>query len=166
MAGYAIAVVRSVRTVAAWRLGPQRPVRRALRYALAAFLAVAGVGHLVATDTFLAQVPAWMPFEREVVVISGVVELVLAVVVAMASRRRALVALGIVLFLHVVLPGNIAQWQEGVDAFGLDSDRARLLRLVVGHPMLVLWALAAGDVWPPPRGSAEVGGQRDQQVPD
>ena len=149
-------LVGAVRDVAAQRLGRQSPPRLVLRLALAAFLATAGVGHFVATETFLAQVPAWMPFEREVVLVSGVVELVLAVVVATASSRRTLVALVVVAFLHVVLPGNIAQWLEGVDAFGLDTDRARLLRLVVGHPLLVLWALAAGDVWPAPRRSAAV----------
>jgi len=159
-------VIAAVRRLAAERSGPQRPLRRVLRLALAVFLAFAGVGHFVATETFLAQVPAWMPFEREVVLVSGVVELALAAAVALASRRRTLVALVVVAFLHAVLPGNIAQWWEGVDAFGLDSDRARLMRIVVGHPLLVLWALAAGDVWPAPRGSAQVGGQRDQQVAD
>jgi uncharacterized membrane protein len=149
-------LVGAVRDVAAQRLGRQSPPRLVLRLALAAFLATAGVGHFVATETFLAQVPAWMPFEREVVLVSGVVELVLAAAVALASSRRTLVALVVVTFLHVVLPGNIAQWLEGVDAFGLDTDRARLLRLVVGHPLLVLWALAAGDVWPAPRRRAAV----------
>ncbi|MEY3073057.1 MAG: hypothetical protein RLZZ353_1253 [Actinomycetota bacterium] len=149
-------LVGAVRDVEAQRLGRQSPPRLVLRLALAAFLATAGVGHFVATETFLAQVPAWMPFEREVVLVSGVVELVLAAAVALASSRRTLVALVVVTFLHVVLPGNIAQWLEGVDAFGLDTDRARLLRLVVGHPLLVLWALAAGDVWPAPRRSVAV----------
>ncbi len=155
-------LVAAVRGVAALRLGRQRPLRRLVRLALAAFLATAGIGHFVAADTFLAQVPAWMPFEREVVLASGVVELALAAAVATAGPRRPLVALVVVVFLHVVLPGNIAQWTEGVDAFGLDSDRARLLRLVVGHPLLVLWALVAGDVWPVPRGSAELGRERDE----
>lgn len=143
--------VEAVRRVAGLRLGRQSPPRLVLRLALAAFLATAGIGHFVATETFLAQVPAWMPFEREVVLVSGVVELVLAAAVALVSSRRTLVALVVVAFLHVVLPGNIAQWVEGVDAFGLDTDRARLLRLAVGHPLLVLWALVAGDVWPVPR---------------
>jgi uncharacterized membrane protein len=143
--------VEAVRRVAGLRLGRQSPPRLVLRLALAAFLATAGIGHFVATETFLAQVPAWMPFEREVVLVSGVVELVLAAAVALVSSRRTLVALVVVAFLHVVLPGNIAQWVEGVDAFGLDTDRARLLRLVVGHPLLVLCALVAGDVWPAPR---------------
>jgi len=42
-----------------------------------------------------------------------------------------------------VFPGNVAQYVEGVDAFGLDSDRARLVRLFF-QPVLVLWALFAG----------------------
>ncbi len=148
------ALTAAVVRVASLRLGPQRPLRRLLRVALAVFLTTAGIGHFVATETFLAQVPAWMPFERQVVLVSGVVELLLAAAVLLVGSRRTLVALVVVAFLHVVLPGNVAQWLEGVDAFGLDTDRARLLRLVVGHPLLVLWALAAGDVWPAPRPAA------------
>lgn len=148
------ALTAAVVRVASLRLGPQRPLRRLLRVALAVFLTTAGIGHFVATETFLAQVPAWMPFERQVVLVSGVFELLLAAAVLLVGSRRTLVALVVVAFLHVVLPGNVAQWLEGVDAFGLDTDRARLLRLVVGHPLLVLWALAAGDVWPAPRPAA------------
>jgi len=148
------ALTAAVVRVASLRLGPQRPLRRLLRVALAVFLTTAGIGHFVATETFLAQVPAWMPFERQVVLVSGVFELLLAAAVLLVGSRRTLVALVVVAFLHVGLPGNVAQWLEGVDAFGLDTDRARLLRLVVGHPLLVLWALAAGDVWPAPRPAA------------
>lgn len=148
------ALTAAVVRVASLRLGPQRPLRRLLRVALAVFLTTAGIGHFVATETFPAQVPAWMPFERQVVLVSGVVELLLAAAVLLVGSRRTLVALVVVAFLHVGLPGNVAQWLEGVDAFGLDTDRARLLRLVVGHPLLVLWALAAGDVWPAPRPAA------------
>jgi hypothetical protein len=54
-----------------------------------------------------------------------------------------------VLFI-LVLPGNIAQYTEARDAFGLDTDAARLTRILLS-PLLWLWALAAGDIWPRPR---------------
>ncbi len=46
-----------------------------------------------------------------------------------------------------VFPGNVAQYVEGVDAFGLDSDGARLTRLFF-QPLLVLWALWSTGAWP------------------
>ena len=129
---------------------PQTPLRRLLRLALGLFLAVAGVGHLVRPDDFLAQVPPWMPAADAVVLLSGLVELALAAAVLLLPRWRGPVAVAVALLFLAVLPGNIAQYTEARDAFGLDSDGARLTRLVL-HPLLWLWALAAGDVWPPVR---------------
>ena len=42
-----------------------------------------------------------------------------------------------------IFPGNIAQYVEGTDAFGLDTDGKRLVRLFF-QPLLVLWALYGG----------------------
>ena len=46
-------------------------------------------------------------------------------------------------FFVAVFPGNIHQYVAGIDAFGLDTDTKRLVRLF-GQPVLVLWAIAAG----------------------
>lgn len=45
-----------------------------------------------------------------------------------------------------IFPGNVAQYVEGTDAFGLDSDRARLVRLFF-QPLLVAWALWSTGAW-------------------
>jgi hypothetical protein len=42
--------------------------------------------------------------------------------------------------------GNISQFLNGVDAFGLDSDAARAIRLVF-QPVLVAWALWCTGAW-------------------
>ena len=44
-----------------------------------------------------------------------------------------------------IFPGNISQYVNGIDAFGLDSDTARLVRLFF-QPLLVVWALCLPDV--------------------
>jgi len=44
------------------------------------------------------------------------------------------------LFFVAIFPGNISQWLTRTDAFGLDTDEARLIRLFF-QPLLVLWAL-------------------------
>ena len=134
--------------------GRQHPLRALLRYALAAFLAFAGIGHLVRPEEFLAQVPTWMPAPDAVVLLSGIVEIALAVVL-LVPRWRRLVGVIVALFFVAVLPGNIAQYTEGRDAFGLDSDGARATRLAL-HPLLWVWAAVAGDLWPRPRRSARL----------
>ena len=49
-------------------------------------------------------------------------------------------------FFVVIFPGNIAQWVEGVDAFGLDTDAKRFVRLFF-QPVLVVWALGSTGAW-------------------
>jgi len=129
--------------------GRQTVPRRLLRWALAAFLATAGIGHFVRPDEFLAQVPPYLPAPELLIAVSGVVELVLAAALVVFPRHRRLVGAAVLLLLIAVLPGNIAQYTEARDAFGLDTDAARLTRVLLS-PLLWLWASAAGDLWPRP----------------
>jgi uncharacterized membrane protein len=114
----------------------------ASRWLLGAALVAAGVGHLTAQRReFQAQVPSWFPADPDlVVVVSGIVEIALGT--ALITMRRWRVATGLIAaaFFVVVFPGNIAQYVEGSDAFGLDSDGKRLARLFF-QPVLVVWAL-------------------------
>jgi uncharacterized membrane protein len=84
------------------------------------------------------------------VAVSGAVELMLAVALVALPRHRHILGVLVLLFFLAVLPGNIAQYTEGRDAFGLDSDAARLARILFS-PLLWLWASVAGDLWPRPR---------------
>lgn len=117
------------------------------RLALAAVLLVAGVGHFVAADEFLAQVPPWMPAPEAVVTVSGVVELALGLALLLVRGRWVPVVGWIVAaFFVIVFPGNIWQFIEGRSAFGLDSDAARFIRLFM-QPVLVVWAIWATGAW-------------------
>lgn len=124
-------------------------VQHVARVLLGAFLVLAGVAHVVAREEFRAQVPSWFPIDEDVTVLaSGAVELVLGLAVLLApAARRALVGLLVATLFVLVFPGNVAQYVEGVDAFGLDTDRARLVRLLF-QPLLVLWALWSCGTWP------------------
>lgn len=114
----------------------------AARFALAAALVVAGVGHLtVSRVEFQAQVPLWVPLDPDIVVVaSGVVEIGLGVLLAVARKYRRHVGWATALFFVAIFPGNIAQYLTGTNAFGLDTDEARFTRLFF-QPVLVLWAL-------------------------
>jgi uncharacterized membrane protein len=116
--------------------------RTAARLVLGAVLLVAGVGHLTTQrDEFRAQVPGWFPIDADLVVVaSGVVEVALGVALILVRRRRVAVGLVVAAFFVVIFPGNIAQWREGTDAFGLDTDAKRFARLFF-QPLLVVWAL-------------------------
>ncbi len=116
--------------------------RTVARWLLGGTLVVAGTGHLTAQrEEFQAQVPEWMPIDDDLVVLgSGVVEIVLGLALILLRRRRHTVGLVVAGFFVAVFPGNIAQYVEATDAFGLDTDAKRLVRLFF-QPLLVVWAL-------------------------
>jgi uncharacterized membrane protein len=116
-------------------------IRTIARWLLGGILLVAGVAHLTSQrDDFKAQVPSWFPLDDDVVVlVSGVVELALGAALIALRRHRVLVGVIVAIFFVAVFPGNIAQWTEGTDAFGLDTDSKRFVRLLF-QPVLVVWA--------------------------
>lgn len=128
--------------------------RTVARWVLGGFLAFAGVGHLTfLREEFQAQVPSWVPISADATVLaSGVVEVGLGAAFIALPQHRRLVGALIAAFFVAVFPGNIAQYVEGTDAFGLDSDRARLVRLFF-QPVLIVWALWAGGLLPRRAGS-------------
>ncbi len=111
----------------------------------------AGVSHLTfAREEFRAQVPSWFPADEDTTVLaSGVVEVGLGAAFLALPKRRRLIGALLAAFYVAVFPGNIAQYVEHRDAFGLDSDRKRLIRLFF-QPVLVAAALFAGG-WLRPR---------------
>jgi len=113
---------------------------------LAGFLFLAGISHLAwNSDAFLAQVPGWVPVSASLVVfVSGVVEIALAIALAAVPRRRRQVGWVVAAFFVAVFPGNISQFVTQTDAFGLNSDFARGVRLLF-QPVLVVWALWSVD---------------------
>ena len=117
----------------------------AARLLLGTAVVGAGLLHLtVLRRVFQAQVPAWFPVDEDLKVLaSGAVEIVLGAAFVLLPRHRRLVGALLAVFFVVVFPGNVAQYVEGTDAFGLDTDRARLVRLFF-QPVLVVWALGAG----------------------
>lgn len=122
-------------------------LRIGARLLLGGFLVVAGIAHQVDLEEFLGQVPAFLPWREAIVVVSGVVEIALGVALVVA-RGRALAVVGWVtaVFFLAVFPGNLWQAWSGNDSFGLDTDRARVVRLFF-QPVLVAWALWCTGAW-------------------
>ena len=114
--------------------------------ALGAFLLSAGISHLDSNRTeFLAQVPTWLPLDADFVVIaSGLVEIALGISLIASTfiftKYRKWVGLSVAIFFILIFPGNINQYVNQIDAFGLDTDTKRLIRLFF-QPPLVIWAL-------------------------
>jgi len=123
--------------------------QKALKILLGLFLFTAGLSHLTWRRTeFLAQVPPWVPLDADLVVLlSGWVEISLGLGLLFLWRNRgAVVGVVTALFFIAIFPGNISQYVNGINAFHLDTDRARLIRLFF-QPVLVAWALWSSGGW-------------------
>ncbi len=116
------------------------------RWTLAGLLLAAGVGHLVATDVFLAQTPTWLPARTAIVIGSGVIELGLGAALLALPRHRVVVGWVVAAWFVIVFPGNVNQAVTGTSAFGLDTSTGRWIRLLF-QPALVVWALWATSAW-------------------
>jgi uncharacterized membrane protein len=120
-----------------------------LRSILGLFLLIAGVGHLTwSRSEFLAQVPPWVPLDPDFVVLaSGVVEILLGLSLLFLRNKQVYVGIFVAAFFVAIFPGNISQYVNGISAFGLDTDNARLIRLFF-QPVLVYWAIWSCGSWP------------------
>ncbi|NQX23467.1 hypothetical protein [Curtobacterium sp. VKM Ac-2852] len=118
-------------------------MRSFFRVLLGLALVVAGTSHLTfARKEFTAQVPDFVPLDDDTTVLaSWVAEITLGSALVLAPKpARRFVGSVAALFFTVIFPGNLSQWVNRRDAFGLDSDEKRFVRLF-GQPVLIALAL-------------------------
>lgn len=117
-------------------------IQNVMRMVLGFLMIFAAFGHFTFQRIdFQAQVPDWMPLNKDlVVVLSGVVEVLLGLGMVFWTKHKLKIGIALATFFLLIFPGNIAQYLNGTDAFGLNSDQARLIRLFF-QPLLIIWAL-------------------------
>ena len=130
--------------------------RTLARWALAAVMTLTGIGHFVFTDELLAQVPSWMPLGTTLVIVTGFIEIALAIALLAWRERRREVGWVLATYLVVVFVGNVTQAIEGTTLLALDTDVERWGRLAL-QPILVAWALWCTEAWPRRRAGTEPG---------
>lgn len=120
-------------------------LQKGCRIILGSAMTYAGISHLsFRREEFLAQVPRWLPsdptFMDFMVLSSGIIEIILGLSLIFALKHRIKVGIALAIFFLLIFPGNISQYTNGLDGFGLDTDRKRFIRLLF-QPVLMLWAL-------------------------
>jgi uncharacterized membrane protein len=125
-----------------------RHLRNASQLLLGAALGYAGIGHLTTNRLeFQAQVPTLLKDYADFVVLaSGVIEISLGAGLIVLWKYRVQIGWLTALFFIAIFWGNISQYLNQTDAFGLNSDRARAIRLLF-QPLLVIWALWSTGAW-------------------
>tara|TARA_R110002049_G_scaffold158328_2_gene323243 strand:+ start:57 stop:494 length:438 start_codon:yes stop_codon:yes gene_type:complete len=115
------------------------------RIILGAFMLYAGIGHLTFLRTeFQAQVPTWLAssegFMDSIVLASGIIEIAFGILMILGGNLKVKTGIALAIFFVLIFPGNINQYENEIDAFGLNTDKQRLIRLFF-QPVLILWAL-------------------------
>lgn len=124
-----------------------KTLKKIARIGLGGALIFAGVSHLTfARKDFQAQVPDWIPLEKDdTVIYSGIAEIALgSSLVLVNEEHEELVGQIAAAFFVAVFPGNISQYTNSRSAFGLDTDAKRFVRLFF-QPVLVAWALKSTE---------------------
>lgn len=121
------------------------------RILLGIMMLLAGISHLTFfREEFPAQVPKWLPQEESfvdfVVISSGVVEIAFGLALLFLIQYRNIIGWTLAIFFVLIFPGNLSQYTNKIDAFGLDTDAKRLARLFF-QPVLIFWALWCTDAW-------------------
>ncbi len=108
-----------------------------------------GFLHILAAQKFLPIMPPMIPFPREVVIATGVAEILGGIGILLPPFRKA-AAIGLALYAIGVYPANVYQafWHVPVPPLP-ESWWYNGPRLVL-QPVFVWWALFAGDLirWP------------------
>ena len=86
-------------------------IRTISKYVLAMFMITAGIMHFANPAFFLKIMPPYLPLHKELVLLSGVFELVLGVLLLLPKTSR-LAAWGIVALLTAVFPANLYLYQH------------------------------------------------------
>lgn len=104
-----------------------------------------GIGHFTFSRIeFQAQVPTWLTSEENlidfIILASGIIEIILGALMIWGGKLKVKTGIALAIFYILIFPGNINQYINGIDAFNLNTDTKRLVRLFF-QPLLLLWAL-------------------------
>jgi len=124
-------------------------LRTVLRVLLAAAFFAAGVAHLLVPEPFLKITPGWVPFAQHVIFVTGLCEIFGAVTLLTRSLRYP-TGIALALYALCVWPANFKHALDGIDVAHIPSSWWYHGPRLALQPVIILWALFAGDVvdWP------------------
>ena len=123
--------------------------RAVMRWILAALYAAAGVAHLAVPDKLLAITPSWVPFPSQVILITGICE-ILGAVALVTRPLRWWAGFALAAYAICVWPANFKHAIDGIELSALPSSWLYHGPRLAFQPVLIWWALYAAEVidWP------------------
>lgn len=99
---------------------------------------IIGVKHFIDPEFFIAIVPPNIPFKKEVVLISGLIEILLGILL-LFNQTRKFASWGIILLLISVFPANIYLYisEHPREILGITKNQA-LFRMPFQIPLIII----------------------------
>jgi uncharacterized membrane protein len=123
--------------------------RAVMRWILAAFYVAAGVAHLAVPDELLSITPSWVPFAPQVILLTGIFELVSSV--ALITRPlRFWAGIAMAAYAVCVWPANFVHAMNGINLPYVTNSWVYHGPRLALQPVIVWWALYCADAidWP------------------
>ena len=116
-------------------------LKKPATFLLGAFFIVAGINHFVMPEFYYPLIPDYFPFPVLINYLSGIVEILLGIGL-FVNRIRYYAAMGIVILMVLFIPSHVYFIVIGscVEDGLCVHPAIGWLRLVVIHPLLILWA--------------------------
>ena len=117
-------------------------LRNILFLILILFYLFAGVNHFINPSFYLPIIPPYfIKWDNQINILSGVVEILLALLLIPKSTRTN-AGMGIIIMLLAFIPSHIYFIQKGEFMIGtfLFNPLKSSIRLFIGQPLLILWA--------------------------
>ena len=112
-------------------------LRDPVRIALALIMAIAGIAHFASPRPFIDHLPAAVPLRRELVALTGAIEIVLAGALVGPSRWRQPAGVALSAYLLLAFPANVYAAVSQVPIEGVPTGWVRWARLPLQVPLIV-----------------------------
>jgi len=116
-------------------------VQQTLFFCLIIFYIFAGYNHFATPTFYIPIIPPYLSaWAKEINILSGIVEIILALLL-IPKTTRSFAAKGIIIMLIAFIPTHVYFIQKGYFMLGSYSIKPLLsyVRLFVGQPLLILW---------------------------
>ncbi|MEY3377815.1 MAG: hypothetical protein RLZZ328_923 [Bacteroidota bacterium] len=123
-------------------------LQQILFFILIAFYIFAGYNHFASPSFYLPIIPPYLSnWANEINLLSGILEIILGILLIPKSTRPY-AAKGIIILLILFIPSHIYFIQKGSFTLGAIEITPTLswFRLLIGQPILMLWAWWASKV--------------------
>ncbi len=113
------------------------------RAALAVMLTVTGIAHFTSTDLMIEMMPDFLPYKRETVYLTGILELS-AVIGLLINKTAKSTAVLLIIFFISTLPANIVGSLKQVNLGGMENGAMYLLFRIPLQIFFIAWTYYFG----------------------